>query len=100
LQDRLPPGQVRAPFFRGRPNRHTMQNESNVDPVRANWQAEAMLRHKAREFFTIEATTLGQPRPRPGQHVQIAGMRTPFDGFYYVRQVVTTYGTDGLRTKI
>ena len=93
-------GEVRECFFGGRTNCHTIQNQSNMDPVRADWYAEAVIRRKAREFFTIDATTLGQPRLRPGQHVEVSGMRIPFDGFYYVTRVVTTYGADGMRTKI
>jgi hypothetical protein len=93
-------GAVRDHFFRGRPNPFTMQNEPNLDPVRANFQAETVIRRKARELLTVDVTTVGQPRLRPGQHVEVTGMRPPFDGFYYVRQVVTTYGGDGLRSKI
>ena len=61
--------------------------------------AEAQFRRKAREFFTIDGTTLGIPRLRPGNYVQITGMRPPFDGFFYVTKTVHTYGADGLRTK-
>jgi len=93
-------GEVRARFFPNRSNPHEVPNQSNMDPVRADWYAEAVIRRKAREFFTIQATTLGQPRLRPGQHVEIRGMRPPFDGFYYVTQVVTSYGADGLRSRI
>jgi hypothetical protein len=93
-------GQVREHFFPRRPNCFTIPNDSNADPIRADYQAEAVIRRKARELFTIDATTLGQPRLRPGQHVELTGLRPPFNGFFYVRQVVTTFGTDGLRTKI
>jgi hypothetical protein len=93
-------GEVRERYFSNRRNPHTIQNQSNMDPVRADWYAQAVIRRKAREFFTIEAATLGQPRMRPGQHVEIRGMRPPFDGFYYVTQVATSYGADGLRSRI
>jgi hypothetical protein len=93
-------GAVRQHFFKKRVNCAKVPGQSNMDRVRARWYAEAVLRRKAREFFTIEATTLGRPRLRPGQHVEITGMRPPFDGFYYVTRTVTTYGGDGLRTKI
>jgi hypothetical protein len=93
-------GEVREVFFKGRPNCFRIRNESNLDQVRADYYAESLIRRKARECFTIQATIVGQPRLRPGQHVEITGFRPPFNGFYYVRQVVTTYGTDGLRTKI
>jgi len=93
-------GEVRERFFPRRLNCFTVPNDSNLDPVRADVQAQAVIRRKAREFFTIDVTTVGRPRLRPGQHVEITGLRPPFNGFYYVRQAVTTYGTDGLRTKI
>lgn len=91
--------EVRERFFPGRPNPFTDSNQTNTDPERAEWQAQAVLRRKARELLTISATTLGLPRLRPGGHVEIRGFRPPFDGFYYVTQTVHTYGTDGLRTK-
>jgi hypothetical protein len=102
LHDRgaVPAGAVRRFFFPNRPNCGLIPNDSNLDPVRAKKKAQVLLRRKAREFFTIDVTTLGQPRLRPGQHVEVTGMRPPFNGFYYVRQVVTTYASDGLRTKI
>jgi hypothetical protein len=93
-------GEVRERFFPNRNNPHDVPNQSNMDPVRADWYAEAVIRRKAREFFTIDVSTLGQPRLRPGQHVEIRGMRAPFDGFYYATQVVTTYSADGLRSRV
>lgn len=93
-------GAVRERYFANRSNPHTVPNQSNMDPVRADWYAQAVIRRKAREFFTIEASTVGRPRLRPGQHVEIRGMRPPFNGFYYVTQVVTTYSTTGLRSRI
>jgi hypothetical protein len=97
----LTPGPlVRAAFFPNRKdNPLSSPNESNIDPDRARVLAEAQFRRKAREFFTIEGTTLGLPRLRPGNHVQITGMRPPFDGFFYVTKTIHTYGPDGLRTK-
>lgn len=92
--------EVRAAFFKGRENKFTVQNQSNLDDVRADWSAKAVIRKKARELFTIEATTIGVPRLRPGGHVEIRGMRPPFDGFYYVTKTVHTFGADGYRTKI
>jgi hypothetical protein len=91
---------VRAKFF---PNRNdnplTSPNETNMDPQRAKVLAQAQFRKKVREFFTIEGTTIGLPRLRPGNFVQIKGMRPPFDGFYYVTKTVHSYGADGMRTK-
>jgi Bacteriophage probable baseplate hub protein len=92
--------ELRQKFFGDRPNSLTVPNQSNLDEVRADWAAKAALRKKARELFTIEATTIGVPRIRPGNHVEIRGMRAPFDGFFYVTKTVHTFGTDGYRTKI
>src|SRR5207253_7616545 len=92
--------EVREQFFGGRANKFTAPNGSNLDEVRADWAAKAIIRKKARELFTIDATTVGVPRIRPGNHVEIRGMRPPFDGFYYITRTVHTFGTDGYRTKI
>jgi Bacteriophage probable baseplate hub protein len=92
--------EVRAAFFNNRENKFSVQNQSNLDDVRADWSAKAVIRKKARELFTIDATTIGVPRIRPGNHVEIRGMRPPFDGFYYVSKTVHTFGTDGYRTKV
>lgn len=101
LQPLVPGPLVRAKYFPNRTdNPWKSPNETNLDPARAKVLAEAKLRRKAREFFTIEGTTLGLPRLRPGNHVQITGMRPPFDGFYYVTKTVHTYGADGLRVKL
>lgn len=91
---------VREFFFPGRENKFTVPNQSNMDEVRAAWNAKAVIRKKARELFTIEGTTIGLPRLRPGNHVEIRGMRPPFDGFFYVTKTTHTFGTDGLRTKL
>ena len=98
------PVQVRAFYFPNRTdNPVTEPNATNIDPQRARVMAEAMLRHKAREFFTIEGTTIGLLRLRPGNYVQIMGMRPPFDGFFYVTKTwlpsTTGYGGDGMRTR-
>jgi uncharacterized protein len=91
---------VRSHFFKNRnDNPSTEANKSNMDQERAKILAQAQLRKKAREFFTIEGTTLGLPRLRPGNFIQIKRMRPPFDGFYYVTKTVHSYGADGARTK-
>ena len=97
----LTPGPlVRSHFFPNRTdNPDSDPNQSNLDPARAKVLAEAQLRRKAREFFTIDGTTVGLPRLRPGTFIQIKGMRPPFDGFYYVTKTVHSYGADGMRTK-
>jgi hypothetical protein len=92
--------ELREEFFRGRPNVFPVPNQSNLDEVRADWYAKTVIRRKAREVFTIEATTLGLPRLRPGRFVEIRGMRPPFDGFFYVTKTVHSYGGDGFRTKV
>jgi hypothetical protein len=97
----LTPGPlVRSHFFPNRTdNPSSDPNQSNLDPARATVLAQAQLRRKAREFFTIDGTTVGLPRLRPGNFIQIKGMRPPFDGFYYVTKTVHSYGADGMRTK-
>jgi hypothetical protein len=91
--------QIRLKYFPGRKNKAQLPNQTNLDDERGRQLAESMLRKKAREFMTIDGTTIGLPRLRPGNHVEIRGMRPPFDGFYYVTKTVHSYGTDGLRTK-
>jgi phage protein D len=91
--------EIREFFFPGRPNKAEAPNQTNVDPERARQLAVTMLRKKAREFMTLEGTTLGLPRLRPGNHVEIRGFRPPFDGFYYVTKTVHSCGADGFRTR-
>jgi hypothetical protein len=99
-QPLVPGPLVRSHYFPNRTdNPFPDQNQTNIDPQRAQAIADAKLRRKAREFFTIEGTTIGLPRLRPGNYVQITGMRPPFDGFFYVTKTVHSYGGDGLRTK-
>jgi uncharacterized protein len=90
---------VRSHFFQNRINPLKDANQSNLDQARADTLAEVQLRRKAREFFTIEGTTIGLPRLRPGNFILITGMRPPFDGYYYVTKTVHTYGAEGMRTK-
>jgi hypothetical protein len=92
--------QVRGFFFPGRESRFSVPNQTNIDQTRADANAEAVIRKKARELFSIEVTAVGDSRMRPGRYVEIRGMRPPFDGFYYITKAVHSYGTDGLRTKL
>lgn len=92
--------ELREKFFPGRRNLFTVPNKPNLDDVRANWAARTAIRKKARELFSIEATAVGEPRLRPGRHLEIRGMRPPFDGYYYVTKTVHSFGADGYRTKI
>lgn len=92
--------EVRDHFYPNRPNPLVSPNETNLDDERARRQAEGELCRKAREFLTIDATTIGLPRLRPGKHVEIRGFRPPFDGFYYVTRTVHSFGADGFRTQL
>ena len=80
-------------------NPDTQANQTNLDEDRARTMAEAHLRRKAREFLVIQGSTLGLPRLRPGQYIEIKAVRSPFDGLYYVTQTVHSFGDDGLRTR-
>jgi len=92
--------ELREEWFGAQNNTFTVPNQPNLDEVRADAAAKAVIRRKARELFSIEVTTPGQPWLRPGRHVEIRGMRQPFDGFYYATKTVHTYGSDGYRTRI
>lgn len=95
----LSPGpDVRAHFFPNRPNPLVLPNQTNLDDERGRHLALVALRRQAREFFGIEGKTIGLPRLRPGQHVEIRGMRPPFDGFFYLTRTVHSYGADGYTT--
>jgi len=94
-----PAPQVRDRFFPNRPNKPSRPNRGNLDAARAKQEAEAELRKMAREFLTASATTIGLPRLRPGQHVQVSGLRAPFDGYLYVTQTKHTLNESGYRTQ-
>lgn len=80
-------------------NNYTLSRQTNLDDERAMAMAKAVLRQKAREFMTITATAVGMPHLRPGIHVEIRGMREPFDGFYYVERTVARFGSGGFTTQ-
>ena len=90
---------VRQFFFPNQENRAGPPNVTNLDQTRADWYALGLLRKKARELMTVNATTIGLPRLRPGRHVEIRGMRAPFDGYYYVTRTVHTFNGKGLQTQ-
>jgi len=92
--------ELREKWFGGQPNWTSLPNQTNLDEVRADWAARTAIRKRARQLFAIEVQCVGGPRIRPGNHVEIRGMRPPFDGFYYVTRTVHTLGTDGYRTRI
>jgi hypothetical protein len=79
-------------------NPHTEMNQRGLDRERAKVMADALYRKKAREFLHIDCKTVGLPRLRAGRHVEIVGMRPPFDGFYYVQSSNHVFGKDGLQT--
>jgi hypothetical protein len=97
------PPLVSGPEWRRRlfgPNPATSINQRGVDDERAAVMADALYRQRARQFLKVECLTIGLPRLRAGKHVEIRGMRPPFDGFYYVEKAVHTYTEDGLQTRL
>lgn len=99
----LDPPMVPGPEWRRRlfgPNPQTDINQRGLDAERATVMADARYRQHARRFLHAQVDTLGLPRLRAGRHVEIRGMRPPFDGFYYVEQALHTYGPAGLRTHL
>jgi hypothetical protein len=80
-------------------NNHQLSGQSNLDDERAAAMAEAVFRQKAREFMTVTGATVGMPHLRPGVHVEIRGMRPPFDGYYYVERTVSRFGSSGFTTQ-
>ena len=93
--------EVRMHYFGGTfgENNHTLSRQPNLDGERATAMAQAALRQKAREFMTVTGTTIGMPHLRPGVHIEIRGMRPPFDGFYYVERTVSRFGAGGFNTQ-
>lgn len=102
-RDPSDPPLVSGPEWRRRcfgENPHTEINRRGIDQERVEVMADAFYRRRAREFLKVEAETIGLPRLRAGAHLDIRGMRPPFDGFYYVEKAVHTYSPDGLRTHV
>jgi phage protein D len=89
---------VREHFFPGRPNPQVLSNQTNLDPDRGRFLAQVTLRRQARGLFVVEVKTIGIPRLRPGAHVEVRGLRPPFDGFFYVTRTVHSFGADGYTT--
>lgn len=90
--------EVREHFFPDRSNPQVLSNQTNLDPDRGRFLAQVTLRRQARELFAIEVKTIGIPRLRPGAHVEVRGLRPPFDGFFYVTRTVHSFGADGYTT--
>ena len=91
--------EVRRFFFPNQKNPKGPTNVSNLDQTRADWYALGVLRKKARELMAVSATSIGLPRLRPGRHVEIRGMRAPFDGYYYITRTVHSFNSKGLQTQ-
>lgn len=79
-------------------NSHSVK-VTNLDENRAKLKAVAVLRKRAREFLTAEASIIGFTKIRPGIHVNINGMSAPFDGIYYVTKVVHALDSGGYKTQ-
>lgn len=97
------PPLVSGPEWRRRlfgENPQTDINQRGLDKERAEVMADARYRQQARKFLHVDVKTLGLPRLRAGRHVEVRGMRPPFDGFYYVEKAVHTYGKNGLRSDL
>jgi hypothetical protein len=93
--------QVRAQYFQGPGDAQTNDpgvETKNLDAERAQLQAAAALRKKARQLLTVDCKTFGIPDLLPGKHVQIQGLRAPFDGIYYVTSAVHSIDANGYRT--
>lgn len=73
---------------------------SNLDSARLKLQAQARFLKKVREFMTAETQVVGLPRLRPGQFVDIQGLRPPFDGYYYVTKTVHALDSGGYKTQV
>lgn len=73
---------------------------SNLDASRLKIQAKARFLKKVREFMTAETQVVGLPRLRPGQFVDIQGLRPPFDGYYYVTKTVHALDGSGYKTQL
>jgi phage protein D len=84
------PGETQAPLN---------VNTSNLDPGRARQQAVAELRKKARQLVTVEGSTVGSLDLRAGIHVQVNGLRPPFDGIYYVTKATHSLDAGGYKTQ-
>ncbi|MEZ4399292.1 MAG: hypothetical protein R3B06_04690 [Kofleriaceae bacterium] len=72
---------------------------SNLDGPRLKLKAGAEFLKKVREFMTADGQTLGLPRLRPGQYLDIVGLRPPFDGYYYVTRTVHSLDSSGYKTQ-
>jgi hypothetical protein len=72
---------------------------TNLDGPRLKRKAGAEFLKKVRGFVTADGEVIGLPRLRPGQYVDIVGLRPPFDGYYYVTKTIHTLDATGYRTK-
>jgi hypothetical protein len=72
---------------------------SNLDAPRLKLKAGAQFLKKVRDFMTAEGQVIGLPRLRPGQYVDLVGLRPPFDGYHYVTKTVHTLDATGYKTQ-
>jgi phage protein D len=71
---------------------------TGLDEQRAELKAARELRQRAREFLTATGSTIGFTDLRPGIHINLSGLRPPFDGLYYITQTTHTVDSGGYRT--
>lgn len=90
---------LRRQFFADdQPDNPYSTSVTNLDADRATANAKKILRDRAREFLTAEGSSIGFPAIRPGVHINVAGLRAPFDGLYYVTKAVHTLDSGGYKT--
>ncbi len=75
------------------------QQGSNLDAPRLKLKAKAGFLKKVREFLTAEGKVIGLPKLRPGEYVDIVGLRPPFDGYYYITKTVHSLDSSGYLTQ-
>lgn len=72
---------------------------SGLDQPRLKLKAAAQFMKRSRECQTADAQIVGHPRLRPGNFVEVVGLRPPFDGYYYVTKTVHTLDAAGYKTQ-
>jgi hypothetical protein len=75
------------------------QQGSNLDGPRLKLKAKAGFLKKVREFLTADGKVIGLPKLRPGEYVDIVGLRPPFDGYYYITKTVHSLDSSGCITQ-
>lgn len=75
------------------------QQGSGLDGPRLKLKAKAGFLKKVREFLTADGKVIGLPKLRPGEYVDIVGLRPPFDGYYYITKTVHSLDSSGYLTQ-